>query len=179
LPNELREENDPRSLFRASANIERLRWREWPCPACSRGITPFGYLVGRISAGPKLQSSSVEEQIKLYSDWLKDWVRTCPHSAPKDVTLPKITEGSEHAVFFCEQESSVYKLTLPGIFGDTYRLQNGVVHQDKSDPLLYLVRLRLWDKLFRSAPESLGITEPDRLLAVKSSLLENAPPKSP
>lgn len=162
-------------MFHTPANNERLRWREWPCPACSGGLTPFGYIVGRIGSSSKLRSSSIEEQITLYSDWLQEWVRACPHSVPKDITLPKIAEGSEHAVYFCEKESAVYKLTLPGIFGDTYRLQNDVVYQDKSDPLLYLVRLRLWEKLFRSAPECLGITETGQIVSRQKFIAGKCP----
>jgi hypothetical protein len=38
-------------------------------------------------------------------------------------------------------------------------VERGAVFQDKSDPLEYLVRLRLWNKLFRPGPECLGITD--------------------
>ncbi len=159
----------------ASASNERLRWREWPCPACSRGLTPFGYLVGRIDSGPKLRSGSIEEQIKVYSGWLKEWVEGCPHTVQIDRTLPKITEGSEHAVFFSEEEGVVYKLTLPDIYGDTYRIEQGAVFQDKSDPLEYLIRLRLWNKLFRPGPDCLGITERGQIVSRQKFILGTCP----
>jgi hypothetical protein len=54
---------------------------------------------------------------------------------------------------------------LPGIFGDTYRLENGTTYQERSDPLLYLVRLRIWEKLFRPGPECLGITETGQIVS--------------
>ena len=152
-------------MLRASSNNERLFWREWPCPACSRGVTPFGHLVERIGANPQLRPSVIEEKIVLYSRWLVDWTKSCTHAKAVTVDLPKATEGSEHAVFFNESESSVYKLTLPGIFGDTYRIENGNTHQERSDPLLYLVRLRIWDKLFRPGPECLGVTETGQIVS--------------
>ena len=90
---------------------------------------------------------------------------SCPHSPEFDVSLPKIEEGSEHAVFFNETEALVYKLTLPDVFGDWYYLRDGKMTQEKSTPIDYLFRMRLWDKLFRPGPEVLGVTAKGQIVS--------------
>ncbi len=152
-------------MLRNAPNIQRLCWRSWPCPKCSKGLTPIGFLFKCIEAGPDIRKDSIEKVIATRRDWLVKWVKSCSHSHLTELSLPKIAEGSEHSVFFNEKESVVYKLTLLDVFGDSYYLSNGAVYQEKSDPLEYLLRLRLWDKIFRPGPECLGITEQGQIVS--------------
>jgi hypothetical protein len=59
----------------------------------------------------------------------------------------------------------VVKVTRPGIYGESYYLANNVVNQKNCSPLDYLLRLRLWKKLFESAPNPLGITDAGQIVS--------------
>jgi len=61
-------------------------------------------------------------------------------------------------VYLQDTTATVIKVTREDIFGDQYFLKDGLIHQQKSTPLQYLIRLRLWKKLFGAAPVCLGIT---------------------
>ncbi len=87
----------------------------------------------------------------------------------------KITQGSEHAVYFDEEKLQVTKITLPDTYGDFYYLIDGMVHQEKSTPIEYLVRLHLWKKLFRVAPKSIGMTKEGRIIS-RQPFIAGAPP---
>jgi hypothetical protein len=73
--------------------------------------------------------------------------------------FPKRGEGSEHIVFVDEAHAMVWKVTRPGVYGDSYYIENDRIHQKNDSPLDYLIRLRLWRRLFLSAPIATGITE--------------------
>jgi Serine/Threonine/Tyrosine Kinase found in polyvalent proteins len=160
----------------ASTSNERLCWRTWPCPACSRGITPIGYLVGGYQTGKVVRSNVVEEVAKQEADRLKQWVANCSHTTQVCVELPKISEGSEHIVYLDQGDTSVVKTTKPGIFGESYYLVNGAINQRNCSPLDYLIRLRLWKKVFGSAPVALGITDLGQIVT-KHKFIAGKPPE--
>jgi hypothetical protein len=91
-------------------------------------------------------------------------VGQCHHDRLVEVVLPKLAEGSEHFVFLDAGNARVFKITRPLIFGESYYLVNGIVHQRNCSPLDYLLRLRLWKKLFQSAPRDLGITDAGQIV---------------
>lgn len=142
---------------------ERLRWRTWPCPKCSGGISPISYLFRRIEAGAIVRSGSPESITISEVAELKAWVARCEHSSSVEISLPRLAEGSEHIVYFDESATDVYKTTRQNTFGEAYLLVEGIMHQKNCSPLDYLVRLRLWDCLFGSAPLPLGLS-PDGLI---------------
>jgi hypothetical protein len=88
-----------------------------------------------------------------------EWAKRCPHSSQAEIHLPEIAAGSEHVVYLDAPREEVFKATRPGLYGDIYYLEDGVVHQKNCSPIEYLARLRIWKKLFRSAPQELGITD--------------------
>lgn len=100
---------------------------------------------------------------------------SCSHIAVNSVTLPRIAEGSEHVVYLDEKSDSVVKLTWPGIYGDSYYLDGSRVYQRKCSPVEYLIRLRLWEKLFSGAPEALGIT-PEGQIISRQPFISGTPP---
>ena len=90
---------------------------------------------------------------------LKNWTATCGHIPETVMSFPKLAEGSEHLVSLEAENATVLKVTRPNIFGESYYLDAaGKVNQKNCSPLDYLIRLRLWRKLFQSAPRDLGIT---------------------
>jgi hypothetical protein len=68
-------------------------------------------------------------------------------------------------VFFDVTSSEVVKVTRPGIYGESYYLVNNIVNQKNCSPLEYLLRLRLWKKLFESAPVPIGITPAGQIVS--------------
>jgi hypothetical protein len=98
---------------------------------------------------------------------LLQWVQTCPHSAWIDEVFPKLAEGSEHLVYFESATSHVWKLTRPGIFGDSYYLLNELVNQKNDSPQEYLVRCRLWKTLFQFAPRAIGVTDLGQIVSLQ------------
>ncbi len=94
-------------------------------------------------------------------------VRDCPHNN-KSFRVAPLTQGSEHQVDLeLEFGECVVKTTLPGIYGDIYYLHDGLVFQRSCTPYEYLVRLRLWDKLFGFAPHAVGMTDEDRFVSIQ------------
>ena len=81
--------------------------------------------------------------------------------------LPKLAEGSEHLVLFDEARANVLKVTRPLTFGESYFLKGGKVHQQNCSPVEYLLRLRLWQKLFGVAPRDLGITDGNQIVSIQ------------
>lgn len=90
---------------------------------------------------------------------------TCPHTEWEDATNRKLAEGSEHLVFLDSQNALVWKLTRPGVYGDSYYLVNEIIHQKNDSPREYLMRLRLWKTIFESAPKALGITKAGQIVS--------------
>jgi hypothetical protein len=103
-------------------------------------------------------------------------VNSCAHNSESEIYLPKLDEGSEHLVFFDEQNALVFKATRSRIFGESYFLdENGKVNQRNCSPLEYLIRLRLWKKLFHSAPRDLGITEQGQIVSAHQFITGTLP----
>jgi Serine/Threonine/Tyrosine Kinase found in polyvalent proteins len=77
-----------------------------------------------------------------------------------------LDEGSEHLVFLDAPNATVYKATRIGIFGESYYIDSrGIINQKNCSPLEYLTRLRLWKKLFQSAPRDMGMTEQGQIIS--------------
>ncbi len=162
-------------MLRPEPSEERLCWRSWPCRACGRDRTPIGHLLGSNSAGTSVRAKSPEQVGREQADSLLRWVESCPHHETGIASLPRLTVGSEHIVYLDERAGTVVKLTWPGIYGDSYYLDEGRVYQRKCSPVEYLVRLRLWDKLFAAAPEALGITAGGQIVSRQPFILGDPP----
>ncbi|MDX2226422.1 MAG: hypothetical protein SFY92_04900 [Verrucomicrobiae bacterium] len=156
---------DPQGLF----------WHPWPCPACRKRLSPIGYLIGRHEASPPFRKDSHEAITAIETSALLEWVKSCPHVGPKVLHLPKISEGSEHLVFLDETNSMVLKKTREGLFGESYFMRGQKVHQKPCTPIEYLIRLRLWHKLFGSAPETMGITPSGQIISRHKFMVGNLP----
>jgi hypothetical protein len=147
---------------------EGFRWRAWPCAACSGGCSPVRYLRRSIAAGAALPEDfdHPEQVAESQAKCLVDWTETCPHSSWTSESFPKLAEGSEHIVFFDGDGARVWKLTRPGVFGDSYYLVNNLVHRRNNSPQEYLTRLRLWKTVFQSSPKALGMTRHGQIVTV-------------
>jgi hypothetical protein len=99
----------------------------------------------------------------------------CPGTEWREVSFPRIAEGSEHIVFLEANLGRVWKLTRPKIFGESYYLVEGIVHQKNSSPLEYLVRLKLWTRLFGTGPGAVGVTKNGQIVSV-DSFVPGTPP---
>jgi hypothetical protein len=153
-------------MFCANQGLERLCWSAWPCTQCSGGQPPIGYLVDRIGAGSQISAGIPPEEIAAtQAADLRRFTQICNHPRLSEVSLPKIAEGSEHLVYLDESTGQVFKATRPGIYGESYYLESNVVNQRNCSPVEYLLRLRLWKKLFESAPKDLGITERGQIVS--------------
>jgi len=90
--------------------------------------------------------------------------------------VPRLDEGSEHLVCFDSSAASVLKQTRLNTYGEFYYLNGrGLVCQENSWPLEYLIRLRLWDKVFGSAPHALGMTVDARIVS-RQKFITGTPP---
>ena len=158
-------EDSDSSVFGSSPSGEGLLWRPWPCASCRQGVEPSSDLIGSKNPDPKLLPSIREEITRQQATALVGWSEICSHSSWQPFGETKITQGSEHAVYFNEGKSQVTKITLPDTYGDFYFLKNGIVHQEKNTPVEYLVRLHLWKKLFRIAPYTVGVTKQGRIIS--------------
>jgi hypothetical protein len=148
----------------SAAGEERLCWRPWPCAECSHGVTPIGYLVERLGPGSALSQGAFDLYVRKQVELLLDLVGSCTHQTDAFTSLPKIAEGSEHAVYL-ETSLSVIKLTLPGTYGESsYLNENGMIFQQSCWPLEYLIRMRLWEQLLGNAPVPLGITKSGQIV---------------
>lgn len=143
-----------------------LRWRPWPCATCSGGITPIGQLFRSGEAGAVLSATSPEEVAVKQIAALKRWIASCSHTVETEIPFPKLDEGSEHLVFLDADNATVFKATHPNIFGESYYLDPaGTICQKNCSLLEYLIRLRLWKKLFQSAPRDLGMTDQGQIVS--------------
>lgn len=59
----------------------------------------------------------------------------------------------------------VFKATKPGLFGENYFMREGRIAQRNCSPFDYLMRLRLWQHLFESAPGPLGMTNQGQIIS--------------
>lgn len=72
--------------------------------------------------------------------------------------------------------ASVLKQTRPQTYGEYYYLvEDGRVFQENSSPLEYLIRMRLWQKVFGGAPEPIGITEQGQFVS-RQKFIAGTPP---
>ena len=162
-------------MFRAASRHERICWRPWPCPKCCGGITPISHLFSRLSTGAIFPRSTPEEIAAVQTAQLQEWASSCVHEWQSEIFLPKLAEESEHLVFLDSEKALVYKVTRPGIFGESYYLVDGVVHQRNCSPLDYLLRLRFWKKVFGSSPKDFGITNLGQIVSVHEFISGTAP----
>jgi len=150
---------DSGSSLRPAAGDERLRWRAWPCSKCSGGVTPIRKLLDSFAAGEGVPEHTPEEIAVNQIATLKEWIASCSHAAESEIPFPRLAEGSEHLVFLDADTATVFKATRPNLFGESYCLDaTGKINQRNCSPLEYLIRLRLWKKLFSSEPRDLGMT---------------------
>jgi hypothetical protein len=163
-------------MLRAPQSYERLRWRPWPCPRCCRGLSAVGFLIGRIDTGLQVSASSPEEIGRLQAGALKNFAQSCEHNQTVELTAASLLHGSEHLVYF-SPPGSVYKLTRPGMYGESYYLVDGIINQKNCSPLEYLLRLRFWRKLFQAAPRDLGITEAGQIVSTDRFIVGRPPPQ--
>ena len=126
----------------------RVSWRPFPCPSCGEGRSPGDFLRASFVASEAHFGSKLDQQIKVETRLLGEWVGSCPHTEIQHLDPPLLAEGSEHSVYLRAEIGQVYKVTLPGIFGYWYYLENGVIHQGTATPFEYLVRLEIWEHLF-------------------------------
>jgi hypothetical protein len=172
-----RNENQPEAPRAPIRGGGGFRWRPWPCPSCNGGLTPADFLFRSFPAGSSFQQKpdSPEEIAAAQSKALLRWISRCPHSDWTTVDHPFLAEGSEHLVYLEERSGLVWKLTRPGVFGDTYFLVDGIVHQRNSSPLDYLDRLRLWQIVFGVAPIAAGLTDLGQIVSSDSFVPGNPP----
>lgn len=166
-PSELHaESSDTRPGLCSPASHPRLCWRAWPCAECSGGVTPIGQLFRRIEAGAVLSAGTPEEIAASQIVALDQWIASCNHTVESEIAFPPLDEGSEHLVFLDAPNATVYKATRQNIFGESYFLDStGIMNQRNCSPLEYIIRLRLWKKLFQSAPRDLGMTEQGQIIS--------------
>jgi hypothetical protein len=61
------------------------------------------------------------------------------------------------------------------MFGEKYYLVNNLVNECKCSPLEYLIRMHLWEKLFRSSPTALGITNAGSIVSIQPFIQGHEP----
>ena len=104
------------------------------------------------------------------------WIELCPHTRWTELILPRLDEGSEHEVLFDTGTREVVKITRLGIYGDYYEIIDGRVTQFDSTPAEYLLRMRLWKKLFSSAPNPVGMTAGGQIVSRQQFIVGNSNP---
>lgn len=159
----------------AAPSNEGFRFRPWPCSACTGGSTPIAHLFRGIEAGSIISKGSPEEIAESQVGSLQSWVESCKHTQTTSLILPELSSGSEHLVYFEETSLKVVKTTRPDIFGESYFLDLGIMTQRNCSPLEYLIRLHWWKKLFRSAPEDIGITARGQIVSRQDFITGDLP----
>lgn len=162
-----------------SEEPEPVRWRPWPCENCSGGASLLDYIFGRHEAGGEIPGGSedevIEEMIARERAWAVEWVESCGHTAERSETLVRLDEGSEHVVYLAQGGKVVVKLTKPGLYGDSYYLVDGRVHQRCCTPGDYLIRLAMLELTFDFAPRAVGITKDGQIVSVQR-FIKGEPP---
>lgn len=164
---------DTKNDHSETGNHPCVRWRPWPCQSCGGGSTPLGFLVRRLETSPEVWEIPGNHDRNQVIDWFKkweaerllEWVQGCEHTQWSDMVLPRLAEGSEHLVLLDERTAEVVKVTLPGTYGDYYKIIDGKIHQFDATPTEYLLRMRWWEKLFSTAPDPIGMTETGRIVS--------------
>lgn len=162
-------------MFRSAERGEGIHWRPWPCRHCDAGLSPIGFIVRSSEAGSAIREDEPERLAASQIALLQSWVSKCCHLPEQQLSLPKIAEGSEHEVFLRADVAQVFKLTRPHTFGESYFLKENIVHQRNCSPLDYLIRLRLWKKVFGSAPSDLGITTTGQIVTEQKYIAGDLP----
>ncbi len=72
----------------------------------------------------------------------------------------------------------MFKATKLGLYGDNYYLKEGRIAQKNCSPFEYLVRLRLWQHLFDSAPRPLGLTNEGQVVSCHEFITGDPPPQT-
>ena len=154
-----------------SEEPELVRWRPWPCENCRGGASLLDYLLGRHEAGGEISGGSedevVERMIARERAWAVAWVESCQHTVERSDTLARLDEGSEHIVYLAPGGKEVIKLTKPGIYGDSYYLVDGRVHQRCCTPGDYLIRLAMLQLTFGFAPRPVGLTKAGQIVSAQ------------
>ena len=76
-------------------------------------------------------------------------------------------------MFLDAANAKVFKLTRKGMYGELYYLVNNLMHQRNCAPVEYLLRLRIWKKIFQSALRGTSeLQTRDKLFQLTSLLLE-------
>lgn len=162
-----------------SAQYDLVRWRSWPCEECCRGATVLDFLSGRHEASGALSSGTPDEIIDEVKErernWLPEWAASCPHRGEFSRELAKLSEGSEHLVYFNEGGETVLKLTKPGIFGESYFLADGRVNQRCCTPGDYLLRMQFLRTHFGFAPEDIGVTDLGQIVTLQKFVKGDPP----
>ncbi|MDQ6630132.1 MAG: hypothetical protein M3Y82_00030, partial [Verrucomicrobiota bacterium] len=136
------------------------------CAKCSGGVTPIGQLFSGVKTGAVVSAAFPEEVAATQIAILQKWIASCSHTAKSEITCSELPGGSEHLVFVDAETQTVYKVTRPTLYGDSYFLDaTGKINQQNCSPLEYLIRLRLWKKLFQSAPRDLGISHKGQIIS--------------
>ena len=162
-----------------SEEPELVRWRPWPCESCRGGASLLDFIFGRHETSSEISGGSedevIEEIIARERAWLVDWVESCGHTTERSDTLARLDEGSEHIVYLAPEGRVVVKLTKPGVYGDSYYLVDGRVHQRCCTPGDYLIRLAMLDLTFGFAPKPVGITKAGQIVSWQR-FVEGEPP---
>ena len=162
-----------------SEEPELVRWRPWPCESCRGGAALIDYILRRHETGGEIPGGSedevIEEMIARERAWVAEWVESCEHTAERSDTLARLDEGSEHIVYLAPGGKEVVKLTRPGVYGDSYYLVEGRVHQRCCTPGDYLVRLAMLDDTFGFAPRAVGMTKAGQIVSWQR-FVEGEPP---
>lgn len=107
--------------------------------------------------------------------WAVEWVESCEHTAERSEALARLDEGSEHIVYLAPGGEIVVKLTKPGLYGDSYYVVDGRVHQRCCTPGDYLIRLALLEFTFGFAPNPVGMTKAGQIVTLQR-FVEGEPP---
>jgi hypothetical protein len=169
------EQDNSSPLPRPATSGERLCWRSWPCHECAQGTTAISHVFGCCETDPRVWTESPEEIAREQISALATWGSECEHGRDSCETVQELTGGSEHLVFLREEDAQIYKLTRPGIFGETYYFDGNRLCQRNCSPVEYLIRLHLWKKLFRSAPIPLGIGAHGGIVSVQQFIQGRKP----
>lgn len=158
---------------------EGVCWRAWPCDSCSPGATPIGFLFNRQETGGEIPKGHWNEIVGPITDRevsaLQEWVQSCSHNEGACIRLPQVAEGSEHLVFLDSTAGEVTKVTRVNCYGEFYTFADGRVTQWQCTPLQYLIRMRLWKKLFGNEPRPLGITHQGQIVTVQKFITGEPP----
>lgn len=167
-----------------SPQFDFVRCRAWPCDECSGGTSYLDLIVRRHETSGTVSEGSADEVIEKHTAlervWLREWCESCSHQPAFSALLPKLDEGSEHLVYFVDGpphglEDHVIKVTKPGLFGDSYYLEDGRIHQRRCTPGDYLVRMEMIRRLFGFAPIPLGVTSEGQIVS-KQKFVRGEPP---